>query len=122
MLHSPKANMTTTCAAASYLERAGTPETPADVKANHYCVNYFVAATGRTHPFTFRKDGEEILVDGRYHCSVNDARSYGWMKIPRTIMRSTLSYYARDRVSDVCPPRSFWDLCCELPSFFVNII
>jgi LysR family transcriptional regulator, regulator for bpeEF and oprC len=66
----------TTCAAASYLERAGTPETPADVKANHYCVNYFVAATGRTHPFTFRKDGEEILVDGRYHCSVNDARSF----------------------------------------------
>ncbi|MGX1500972.1 LysR family transcriptional regulator for bpeEF and oprC [Labrenzia sp. MBR-25] len=65
-----------TCAAASYLKRAGIPESPADVQANHHCVSYFVAAKGRTNPMTFRKDGEEILVDGRYHCSVNDARSY----------------------------------------------
>jgi DNA-binding transcriptional LysR family regulator len=65
-----------TCAATSYLERAGIPESPADVQANHSSVSYFVAAKGRTNPLTFRKDGEEILVDGRYHCSVNDARSY----------------------------------------------
>lgn len=65
-----------TCAAASYVAEAGLPETPRDIEANHRCVSYFAAQTGRVMPFTFRKDHEEIKVEGRYRCAVNDARSY----------------------------------------------
>ncbi len=65
-----------TCAASGYLEKYGAPTSPEDLEAHHQCVNYFVAATGRIMPFTFRKDGRDIQVTGRYHCALNDARSY----------------------------------------------
>lgn len=65
-----------TCAASSYLKEAGTPESPSDLEKNHRCVSYFNAVTGQTMPFTFRRDGEEIKMSGRYLCAVNDARSY----------------------------------------------
>jgi len=66
----------TACAAASYLEKHGTPAHPRDLETGHHCVSYFYAQTGQTAPFAFRKGAEEIEIHGRYHVSVNDARSY----------------------------------------------
>ncbi|TYC49741.1 LysR family transcriptional regulator [Rhodobacterales bacterium] len=66
----------TTCATAGYLEKAGMPKTPADLRQNHRCVSFFMATTGRVIPLRFRKDGEEVEVEGRYNCALNDARSY----------------------------------------------
>lgn len=65
-----------TCASADYLRAAGTPSSPSDLEKNHRSVSYFNAVTGQTMPFTFRKDGEELKISGRYHCAFNDARSY----------------------------------------------
>jgi LysR family transcriptional regulator, regulator for bpeEF and oprC len=64
------------CAAPRYLEEFGMPRHPTDLADRHHCVNYFLAATNRTIPFDFKREGETIQVNTRYIVSVNDARSY----------------------------------------------
>jgi len=52
----------TTCAAPAYLERMGTPRSPADL-ASHVCVGYFYVSTTKPGPLIFEADGERIEID-----------------------------------------------------------
>ncbi|WP_437653519.1 LysR substrate-binding domain-containing protein [Sorangium sp. So ce1182] len=44
-----------TCAAPGYLERMGTPSSPADLEKNHAHTAYFFAATGKLDPMIFER-------------------------------------------------------------------
>jgi LysR family transcriptional regulator for bpeEF and oprC len=64
-----------TCAAPSYIERHGAPESLADLQ-HHHAVNYFSSRTGRNIDWDFVVDGvtTEVKVDSTV--SVNDADAY----------------------------------------------
>ncbi|CAB3641143.1 HTH-type transcriptional regulator PgrR [Paraburkholderia sediminicola] len=64
-----------TCAAPSYIERAGMPTSLEDLE-NHKAVNYFSSRTGRTIDWAFMVDGKEIEVKMKSIVSVNDADAY----------------------------------------------
>lgn len=65
-----------TCAAPSYLDKSGDPEHPTDLEKNHHVVRFFRAHNGRHLPFLFRRDDEELEVNGRYLVAVNEATTY----------------------------------------------
>ncbi|CAE6720539.1 LysR family transcriptional regulator [Paraburkholderia aspalathi] len=64
-----------TCAAPSYIERAGMPTSLEDLE-NHKAVNYFSSRTGRTIDWAFMVDGKEVEVKMKSIVSVNDADAY----------------------------------------------
>jgi LysR family transcriptional regulator for bpeEF and oprC len=64
-----------TAAAPSYLERFGTPTHPREL-ANHRCVNYFSAKTGKIHDWDFTRDGERIQVPMPGMVALNDSNAY----------------------------------------------
>ncbi len=55
------------CAAPSYLAQHGVPATPAEL-ANHQCINFRLASTGRPFPWEFEHQGSIFseFVGGRY--------------------------------------------------------
>jgi LysR family transcriptional regulator for bpeEF and oprC len=63
------------CAAPSYLERAGIPQTLDDLE-QHKAVNYFSSRTGRVLDWSFLVGGKEIEVKMKGSVSVNDADAY----------------------------------------------
>jgi len=65
-----------TCAAPSYLERHGEPQSPSDLENDHYLVGYFSPHTGQRWPMTFRLNGNTVEVTGRYIASFNDGTAY----------------------------------------------
>lgn len=65
-----------TCAAPSYLERHGEPQSPSDLENDHYLVGYFSPHTGQRWPMTFRLNGDTVQVTGRYIASFNDGTAY----------------------------------------------
>ncbi|HWV53524.1 LysR family transcriptional regulator [Pseudorhodoplanes sp.] len=65
-----------TCAAPSYLERHGEPQSPSDLEKDHYLVGYFSPHTGQRWPMTFRLNGDTVQVTGRYIASFNDGTAY----------------------------------------------
>ncbi|QDF97964.1 LysR family transcriptional regulator [Azoarcus sp. DD4] len=64
-----------TCAAPSYFERHGEPQTIAEL-ADHRAVNYFSSLTGRTIDWDFVVDGEVVEVKMNGVVSVNDSDAY----------------------------------------------
>jgi LysR family transcriptional regulator for bpeEF and oprC len=64
-----------TAAAPSYLERFGTPTHPHEL-ANHRCVNYFSAKTGKIYDWDFTRDGERIQVPMPGVVALNDSNAY----------------------------------------------
>jgi LysR family transcriptional regulator, regulator for bpeEF and oprC len=50
-----------TCAAPSYLEQAGVPQTPEEIAA-HRCVNFILPQSGREISWKFDRDGTAILL------------------------------------------------------------
>ncbi len=64
-----------TCAAPSYLERAGIPQTLEELD-QHKAVNYFSSRTGRVMDWSFLVGGKEIEVKMKGSVSVNDADAY----------------------------------------------
>ncbi|WP_025596796.1 LysR family transcriptional regulator [Burkholderia sp. WSM2230] len=64
-----------TCAAPTYIERAGMPTSLEDLE-NHKAVNYFSSRTGRTLDWAFMVDGKEVEVKMKSIVSVNDADAY----------------------------------------------
>jgi LysR family transcriptional regulator for bpeEF and oprC len=64
-----------TCAAPSYLEKHGTPQTLEDLE-QHRFVNFHSAKTGRIFPFEFSKDGQTHHINRPHWVSCNDADSH----------------------------------------------
>jgi len=65
----------TTCASPAYLEEHGTPTT-LDELIQHRAVNYVSARSGKTFPFEFEVDGENIKVPLNGALAVNDGTVY----------------------------------------------
>ena len=64
------------CASPAYLKQHGVPQHPSDLEGDrHTVVNYFAHGSGRIHPFSFRKDGEQFEVRGRHALAVNDSNA-----------------------------------------------
>lgn len=57
-------------AAPDYLARHGTPQTPEELGA-HPCIRFLLPRTGRSVPWSFRRDGQEFELqpDGHFACS-----------------------------------------------------
>ncbi|MGB6009193.1 LysR family transcriptional regulator [Castellaniella sp.] len=66
---------TVTCAAPSYLERYGNPQTLEDLE-RHRAVNYFVTRTGRNIDLSFKVGDGVVNVPLKGPLSVNDAEAY----------------------------------------------
>lgn len=65
-----------TCAAPSYLERYGEPQTPSELENNQYVVSYFSPDSGQRWPMTFVSNGATLEVAGRYIAAFNDGNAY----------------------------------------------
>ncbi|SRR6266581_1789661 len=87
-----------TCATPGYLDRYGTPQTPADL-ARHRHVNYFSSKTGRILEFDFARNGERLAFVADGPVAVNDGDAYvalgraglGIMQVPRYMVRKDLA-------------------------------
>jgi LysR family transcriptional regulator for bpeEF and oprC len=64
-----------TCAAPSYIESYGEPQTLEDL-ADHHAVHYFSSRTGRVIDWDFMVDGEAVEVKVPGVVSVNDSEAY----------------------------------------------
>lgn len=66
-----------TCAAPSYLQDHGTPQTVAEVRSTHTAVNFFSAKTGKIFDFDF-KDGQGMSMAVRlaHRVAANDADTH----------------------------------------------
>lgn len=84
------------CAAPAYLDAAGTPRSPGDLKA-HECIRF--SLSGHADVWTFRRDGrtERVAVEGRYvvgsSLAVRDAllAGFGLHLIPRAYVEKDLA-------------------------------
>jgi LysR family transcriptional regulator for bpeEF and oprC len=65
-----------TCAAPSYLERHGEPQSPSDLEKDHFLVGYFSPDSGQRWPMTFKSNGDSVEVTGRYIAAFNDGNAY----------------------------------------------
>ncbi|MCW3148450.1 LysR substrate-binding domain-containing protein [Stutzerimonas stutzeri] len=64
-------------AAPSYLERAGAPAHPRDLKDSHHrIVGFLWARFGKAFPYAMHCNGESIKVLGRYVLAVDDGNAY----------------------------------------------
>ncbi|MGL4577174.1 MAG: LysR substrate-binding domain-containing protein [Burkholderiaceae bacterium] len=97
---------TITCAAPSYLARAGEPQLLTDF-ASHTVVNFFSAKTGRVFPFEFTADGQTHVLHGRHQVAANDADTHvamgvaglGLIQVPRT--RAVMALLASGQLRQV---------------------
>ena len=64
-----------TAASPAYLARFGTPTHPREL-AQHRCVNYFSAKTGKIYDWDFTRDGERIQVPMPGVVALNDSNAY----------------------------------------------
>jgi LysR family transcriptional regulator, regulator for bpeEF and oprC len=63
------------CAAPSYLQRRGTPLTPADLSRGHFGVGYLFAHSGRVAPLQLQRGDERVEQRLPYRVLVNDAQA-----------------------------------------------
>lgn len=64
-----------TCASPAYLAQHGRPTHP-DELAQHSCLDYFSARTGRIYNWDFTRNGERIQITPRSHFGLNDSYAY----------------------------------------------
>ncbi|MDY0963088.1 MULTISPECIES: LysR family transcriptional regulator [Massilia] len=64
-----------TCAAPSYLAEHGMPQHPRDL-AQHRCISFFSAKTGRVREWDFARDGETFVFGQPSNMAINDANGY----------------------------------------------
>jgi DNA-binding transcriptional LysR family regulator len=84
-------------AAPDYLARVGTPTHPRDLEdSEHRVVGFLWARTGKPVPYALQKQGERVLVKGRYALAVDDGNAYlaaglaglGVLWLPRYMSRA----------------------------------
>lgn len=86
------------CASPAYLERHGTPRTPADLP-EHVAVNYASPTSGRAAPWEWLRDGETSTLRMRSQVAANNAETYiacalaglGLIQIPAYDVREHLT-------------------------------
>lgn len=86
------------CASPAYLERHGTPRTPADLP-EHVAVNYASPTSGRAAPWEWMRDGETSTLRMRSQVAANNAETYiacalaglGLIQIPAYDVREHLA-------------------------------
>ena len=86
------------CASPAYLERNGTPRTPADLP-EHVAVNYASPTSGRAAPWEWLRDGETSTLRMRSQVAANNAETYiacalaglGLIQIPAYDVREHLA-------------------------------
>ncbi|WP_432725632.1 LysR family transcriptional regulator [Variovorax sp. W6] len=86
------------CASPAYLERHGTPRTPADLP-EHIAVNYASPTSGRAAPWEWLRDGEIATLRMRSQVAANNAETYiacalaglGLIQIPAYDVREHLA-------------------------------
>jgi DNA-binding transcriptional LysR family regulator len=86
------------CASPAYLERHGTPRTPADLP-EHVAVNYASPTSGRAAPWEWLRDGETSTLRMRSQVAANNAETYiacalaglGLIQIPAFDVREHLA-------------------------------
>lgn len=86
------------CASPAYLERHGTPRTPADLP-EHLAVNYASPTSGRAAPWEWLSDGEIATLRMRGQVAANNAETYiacalaglGLIQIPAYDVREHLA-------------------------------
>lgn len=86
------------CASPAYLERHGTPRTPADLP-EHLAVNYASPTSGRAAPWEWLSDGEIATLRMRSQVAANNAETYiacalaglGLIQIPAYDVREHLA-------------------------------
>ena len=86
------------CASPAYLERHGTPRTPADLP-DHVAVNYASPTSGRAAPWEWLRDGETSTLRMRSQVAANNAETYiacalaglGLIQIPAYDVREHLA-------------------------------
>ncbi len=86
------------CASPAYLERHGTPRTPADLP-EHVAVNYASPTSGRAAPWEWLRDGETSTLRMRSQVAANNAETYiacalaglGLIQIPAYDVREHLA-------------------------------
>jgi len=86
------------CASSAYLERHGTPRTPADLP-EHVAVNYASPTSGRAAPWEWLRDGETSTLRMRSQVAANNAETYiacalaglGLIQIPAYDVREHLA-------------------------------
>lgn len=86
------------CASPAYLERHGTPRTPADLP-KHVAVNYASPTSGRAAPWEWLRDGETATLRMRSQVAANNAETYiacalaglGLIQIPAYDVREHLA-------------------------------
>ncbi|MEZ1314945.1 LysR substrate-binding domain-containing protein [Pseudomonas fluorescens] len=84
-------------AAPDYLARVGTPTHPRGLEdSEHRVVGFLWARTGKPVPYALQKQGERVLVKGRYALAVDDGNAYlaaglaglGVLWLPRYMSRA----------------------------------
>lgn len=86
-----------TCASPSYLERHGTPRSPADLEAHHQLVGYFSALTGEVWPMQFQgREGEQRIT--RFDIASNDSAGQIGMMVSGLGVGQTYASVARHLV------------------------
>jgi len=86
------------CASPAYLQRHGTPRTPADLP-EHVAVNYASPTSGRAAPWEWLRDGETSTLRMRSQVAANNAETYiacalaglGLIQIPAYDVREHLA-------------------------------
>ena len=60
-----------------YLRQAGTPAHPRELGGTHHrIVGFTWARSGKTYPYTMRRNGETLHVQGRYALAVDDGNAH----------------------------------------------
>jgi DNA-binding transcriptional LysR family regulator len=88
------------CAAPSYAERHGLPETIADLQEHHRALGYFSASTGSAFPLRFQVDGGRVEIRPRLMMSVNESTAHMTSLLAGLGIGQTFEFVARPHLRD----------------------
>jgi DNA-binding transcriptional LysR family regulator len=89
-----------TCAAPAYLRAHGEPQHPSQIEGGHALVRYFFSNSGKPTPIVYRKDGEQVAVEGKYVVAVNDSHALLAAGLAGLGLVHTLRFMAQPHIDD----------------------